>query len=43
MAAVSLEQARTIEVQRRLIHELFQDSLQLSAIRMQHLAPRHSR
>jgi hypothetical protein len=42
MAAVSLEQAHTIKVQRQLIHELFQDSLHLNAARMQHLAPRHS-
>lgn len=42
MTAMSLEQARVIEGQRGLIRQLFQDSMQLGALRLQHQAPRHS-
>jgi hypothetical protein len=42
VAATSLEQARVIDIQRGLIRQLSQDSLQLSAVRMQHQASRHS-
>jgi predicted outer membrane lipoprotein len=42
MTAISLEQARIIEVQRRLIRQFFQDSRQLSAVRL-HQVARHGK
>ncbi len=33
--AVSIQQSRTIDAQRGLIHQLFKDSLRLSAMRLQ--------
>jgi hypothetical protein len=41
MSAISVQQARTIEIQRSLIHELYQDSIQLGAMRLQHRPARH--
>ncbi len=35
MTAVSIQQSRTIDAQRGLIHQLFKDSLRLSAMRLQ--------
>ncbi len=38
MSWVVFEQARTIESQRQLIHQLFRDSLELTHIKVQRLA-----
>ncbi len=39
MAFTAMSQARTIDAQRTLIHELLQDSLRLNALRMQQPQP----
>jgi hypothetical protein len=39
MTLLAIEQARTIANQRVLIQQLFQDSLELSAVRMRQLHP----
>ncbi len=41
MSWVVFEQARTIESQRRLIHQLFRDSLELTHMKLQGLARSH--
>jgi hypothetical protein len=41
LTAVTIQQAHTIEVQRTLIHQLFQDSIQLGALRMQQRSMGH--
>jgi len=41
MTLVSVQQARTIDSQRNLIRELYQDSIQLGAMRMQRRPAQH--
>ena len=41
MSLVILEQARTIDSQRQLIHQLFRDSLELNAARMKLVQSKH--
>jgi hypothetical protein len=41
MSLVIIEQARTIDSQRQLIHQLFRDSLELNAARMKLVQSKH--
>ncbi len=41
LALVVVQQARTIRSQQQLIHQLFQDSLDLTALRMQQQQAQH--